>query len=449
MLDTYITTDLFNCQQFILKSIEINEENSTALLTYSSQEKVSKVTCPDCGGRVYLQYHSTCDMKDMPVFCGIAQTVRAEIHRYQCRACGKVFTEDLGMLRHPGTRITERAAAWLRGLMQFHIPISAISSFTGIRWNTVCKIHREYMEEKLLQRAKQVKERGYKPKYLAVDEFAIHKGHTYATCVMDLEEGDVLWVGMGRSKDDFRKFFEEYDLSLLSEVKAVAMDMNASYHILFEEHLPQAKIVYDRYHMQAQYGKDVLGSVRLEEAKEHQKKSHEYRDALLRETDPRKRKELKTVTKEELHTYSVIKSSRWKLLMSGKKLKGSKADSLKQILSDHSKLALCYAMKEEMTELFELDDPDIAEQKWTAWFHAAKASQIPQLIKFAELKEKRLDGLISHAAYPISTGKLEGFNNKIKVAKRIGYGFRNDDYFFTLIKYLSLPSVRKRFHNFR
>ncbi|MBR0081326.1 MAG: transposase, partial [Clostridia bacterium] len=43
----------------------------------------------------------------------------------------------------------------------------------------------------------------------------------------------------------------------------------------------------------------------------------------------------------------------------------------------------------------------------------------------------------------------EGFNNKIKVAKRIGYGFRNDDYFFTLIKYLSLPSVRKRFHNFR
>ncbi|MBR0081503.1 MAG: transposase [Clostridia bacterium] len=69
--------------------------------------------------------------------------------------------------------------------------------------------------------------------------------------------------------------------------------------------------------------------------------------------------------------------------------------------------------------------------------------------KFAELKDKRLNGFISHAAYPISTVKLEGFNNKIKVAKRIGYDFRNDDYFFTLIKYLSLSSVRKRFHNFR
>ncbi len=246
----------------------------------------------------------------------------------------------------------------------------------------------------------------------------------------------------------FRKFFEEYDLSLLSEVKAIAMDMNASYHILVEKHLPQARIVYDRYHMQAQFGKDVLGSVRLEEAKAHQARSHEYQDALLREADPAKRKETKAAAREELHTYSAIKSSRWNLLMSGRKLKGSKAESLKQILSDHSSLALCYAMKEEMSELFELDDPDIAEERWTAWFNAAKASHIPQLVKFAELKEKRLEGLISHAVYPISTGKLEGFNNKIKVAKRIGYGFRNDDYFFTLIKYLSLPSVRRPFHTF-
>ena len=53
---------------------------------------------------------------------------------------------------------------------------------------------------------------------------------------------------------------------------------------------------------------------------------------------------------------------------------------------------------------------------------AAYESGIPALVRFAELKEKRLEGLIAHAVYPISTGKLEGFNNRIKVAKRIGYG---------------------------
>ena len=54
---------------------------------------------------------------------------------------------------------------------------------------------------------------------------------------------------------------------------AVAMDMNASYNSLVEKYLPQAEIVYDRYHMQAQFGKEVLGVVRLEEARKHKELS--------------------------------------------------------------------------------------------------------------------------------------------------------------------------------
>lgn len=83
---------------------------------------------------------------------------------------------------------------------------------------------------------------------------------------------------------------------------------------------------------------------------------------------------------------------------------------------------------------------------WTKWFQAAKESEIPALVRFAVQKEKRLPGLAAHAIYSISTGKLEGFNNKIKVAKRIGYGYRNDNFFFTLIRYLSIPSVRSPSH---
>lgn len=83
---------------------------------------------------------------------------------------------------------------------------------------------------------------------------------------------------------------------------------------------------------------------------------------------------------------------------------------------------------------------------WTKWFQTAKESEIPALVRFAVQKEKRLPGLSAHAIYSISTGKLEGFNNKIKVAKRIGYGYRDDDFFFTLIRYLSIPSVRSPSH---
>ncbi len=55
------------------------------------------------------------------------------------------------------------------------------------------------------------------------------------------------------------------------------------------------------------------------------------------------------------------------------------------------------------------------------------------------IKEKRIDGLIAHAIYPISTGKPEGFNSKIKVAKRLAYVYRDHSFFFRLIRFLSIP----------
>ena len=63
---------------------------------------------------------------------------------------------------------------------------------------------------------------------------------------MDLDEGDVLWELKGRTKEDFSKFFQEMDMDYLSEVEAVAMNMNASYNALVSEHMPWAEIVYDR-----------------------------------------------------------------------------------------------------------------------------------------------------------------------------------------------------------
>ena len=77
------------------------------------------------------------------------------------------------------------------------------------------------MNEELGKRRLELRDEGYKPTYLAADEFAIHKGHRYATCVMDLVEGDVLWEGKGRSKDCFTKFFEDVELKHISEVKSI------------------------------------------------------------------------------------------------------------------------------------------------------------------------------------------------------------------------------------
>ena len=159
-------------------------------------------------------------------------------------------------------------------------------------------------------------------------------------------------------------------------------------------------------------------------------------------------KSLKQEAKAEKQEYSQLKKLRWSLLTNSDKLSDTKTEQLQSILQDHHDLAVCYAMKEEMCRLYELTDYQQSVTGWTKWFQASKESEIPALVRFAEQKEKRLSGLAAHAIYPISTGKLEGFNNKIKVAKRIGYGYRDDDFFFTLIRYLSIPSVRDPSHNY-
>jgi len=427
------------CQQFVCKCYMRDLSGKKSVLVFESRQKAEEVSCPHCQGKVFMDGHGSMTLKDMPVWHGVSQLLTFQCHRYQCTQCGKKFTESVP-LRHPGTRVTERAARWIQAMLQVKVSIKAIQELTGIHWATIRNLHREIMDCTLEQHMAELKASGYRPHRLAVDEFAIHKGHSYATCVMDLDRGEVLWAGTGRGKGDFEKFFEETDPFFLTEVMAVAMDMNASYNQLVEKHLPNASIVYDRYHMQAQFGKDVLGVVRLAEAREHNERSKAVKETLP-ELHGESRKQAKEEAREEQRKYRQIKRLRWTLLRNSASLSEEKAEYLAEILDSHTDLAVCYAMKEEMCDLFALRDPDEARNAWTKWFTAAKESGIPALVKFAELKEKRIEGLVNHALHPISTGKLEGFNNKIKVVKRIAFGYRDNDYFFSLIKFLSLRTV--------
>lgn len=374
----------------------------------------------------------------MMLWPSVEQKTFVSLHRYQCSGCAKTFTENIPF-KYPGTRITYRAANWIKGFLQQKVSIKAIQELTGIHWDTIRKVQREIMDAAIWEREDELKKAGYKPRILAVDEFAIHKGHRYATCVMDLEQGDILWVGKGRAIKDFEKFFEDMPSEALSEVIAVAMDMNASYNKLVTQHLPHAQIVYDRFHMQSQFGRDVLGVVRLDEARRHKAKSKEILVDIGEDTDKETKQTIKATANAEKREYSKLKKLRWTLLTNSGNLSEDRSEYLQSILQDHHDLAVCYAMKEEMCRLYELTDYQQAYDGWTKWFEAAKESGMPALVKFANQKECRIPGLAAHALFSISTGRLEGFNNKIKVAKRIGYGYRDENFFFTLIRYLSLP----------
>ena len=141
--------------------------------------------------------------------------------------------------------------------------------------------------------------------------------------------------------------------------------------------------------------------------------------------------------------YSKIKKARWLLLKNSSRLSLNDSNNLENILNKHNKISICYAMKEEMNRIFNLFSFEEASISWENWFNAARESLIESLVRFANNKLKRIKRLIAHSIHNISTGKLEGLNNKIKVTKRNAYGYRNMEYFFSFLKCLMLPKEYK------
>jgi transposase len=135
-----------------------------------------------------------------------------------------------------------------------------VADFYRLSWDQVKAIDKAYLEAKLGP----IDLEGVD--VIIMDEFALHKGHRYATVIAEPSTKRVLWVGRGRSREEIRPFFELLGEQGCQRLKAVGMDMNTAYELEVRKHCPQAAIVYDLFHIVAKYGREVIDRVRVDEA---------------------------------------------------------------------------------------------------------------------------------------------------------------------------------------
>ncbi len=100
-------------QQFQSKDYVRDLEEKRSVIIFESTQDSRAMRCPYCKGRVYEDGTTTKQLSDIPVWIRIEQELAFLCHRYECRECGRKFTEEIP-LKYPGTRITERAASWMR-----------------------------------------------------------------------------------------------------------------------------------------------------------------------------------------------------------------------------------------------------------------------------------------------------------------------------------------------
>lgn len=179
-----------------------------------------------------------------------------QTRRIKCSNCG-IKTESISWVK-PYSRLTNRLIDYIDNLLPL-LPIKHISELTGVHWHTI----KEIDKQRLKRVVPEVPWGGLRK--LVMDEFAIFKGHRYATVIADAQTHQVLWIGLGRSRKDIRPFFE-----MLGEhaqnIEVVAMDMNTAFDLEVQAHCPNARIVYDLFHVVAKFGREVMDRVRVDQA---------------------------------------------------------------------------------------------------------------------------------------------------------------------------------------
>jgi len=321
------------------------------------------------------------------------------IRRMDCHHCGACVTERIAWLSRQA-RITRRLWAWVEALVQL-LPIAHVARLTGLHWHTVKEIDRLRLEAKHGEFEAQGVRR------LVMDEFALHKGHRYATVVMDAEAFRVLWVGEGRSREAIRPFFELLGEEGCRRIEAVAMDMNTAFDLEVRQHCPQAEVVYDLFHVVARFGREVIDRVRVDQA---------------------------NVLRDQPAARQVIKRSRWLLLRNRNNLDPAQGVRLDELLAANAPLATVYLLKTALKEVWFAPSVPEGARRWRNWYRMAIDSGLTPLILFAKRLKPYLRGILASARFPMNTSILEGVNNRIKVIKRMAYGFRDSAYFFLKIK---------------
>jgi transposase len=355
--------------------------------------------CSGCGARVSAIHDVELRrVRELPIFDTPVELVVPRL-RLLCPRCGPKL-EQLSWLE-PYSRTTVRLETSVARLCKVMSVLHA-AAFYGLAWTTVKRIDKRYLQRELGP----IELEGVR--VIAMDEFAIHKGHRYATVIVEPYRKQVLWLGLGRGRQDVRPFFELLGPRNRELLQAVAMDMNAGYAQEVRAQCPNAKIVYDLFHVVAKYGRQVIDRVRVDEANR------------LRHDKPARK---------------LVKSARWLLARNPENIaRDEDRVRLRELLDANRALFTVYVMKDDLKTLWSYRHSGYAERFWNEWYARAVRSRIEPLKDFARNLKGYLPGILSHCRWPLGTNLVEGINNKIKVIKRMAYGYRDDAYFFLKIR---------------
>jgi len=358
------------------------------------QAKGRQKVCPQCGkSHLVKNGYRTRDFLGLPIG-GKKVVMRMKVRRYKCMEESCDFDQQEKIPFATGScGYTHRFAKYVAGLLRA-MTLKDVANSLGVSWDTVKDIHSRHLEYHYAPPSLKGVEN------IGIDEFAVRKEHVYKTIVVDLNTGRIIYVGKGKGADALRDFWKRVRRKGI-KIKHVATDLSSAFTASVMENCPEAVHVFDHFHV----AKLMNGKV----------------DEIRR---------VQYHMEKDINKRNVLKGTRYLLLSNGDDiLDKAHKTRLDNALAMNKPLSKAYYLKEQLREIWMQPCKEMAWEAMLDWVRQAKESKVPQLMKMGATIMAHRSGILAWYDCHLSTGKVEGINNKIKVMKRTAYGFRDERYF--------------------
>lgn len=343
--------------------------------------------CSGCGRRAPRIYDRRPRLWRHLDLGGMELQLRYDLRRVDCRHCG-VLTEAVPWAEH-GSRFTrqfEQTAAYLAQ----RTDRTTVSTMLRIAWVTV-----GHIVARVVSRLGPA-DRLEGLTHIGIDELSVRRHHEYVTIVVDHIKGHVVWVHPGKNAATVKRFFEELGLERAAKIEAVTIDMSGAYIQAVTEGAPNARLIFDRFHVQ-RLAHDALDEVRRQQMRE------------LRGTDEG----------------AAIKKTRFALQKNPWNLTQPETERLALVQRHNRPLYRAYLLKETLADILSRRQPGVARQKLLDWIGWALRSRLAPFQRVARTIRKHLDGALGYVATGLSNGPSEGLNGKVRTITRRAYGFHS------------------------
>lgn len=244
------------------------------------------------------------------------------------------------------------------------------------------------------------------------DETSSRKGHKYITVFADMKEKEVIYATTGKNANTIKRFTEELPKhhANAEQVTEITIDMSPAFISGTNEHLPNASITFDKFHVIQALNK-VQDEVRRMEQKDN----------------------------------PILKKSRYVWLKNPDNLTQKQKEQLEDLTTSNLKTAKVYQMKLVFQDIYRnIKDPKTAEQAIKKWLSWAVRSRIEPVKQFAKMVKNHFDGIMRYFTSRLTSGAMESINSRIQNIKRRARGFRNMDNFIDMI-YLEMANLQLDF----